>query len=180
MRRDVRSLVMMIVFAALTAVAAVLGWWTEKRVEGVARAIDGDSLTLEGEDYRLKGIDAPEYGQICDKDGKAWRCGETARIVLSRELARGPLQCRSGERDKYGRRLALCTIAGMDLNAYMVRSGAAVAYGAYEREEAEARDARRGVWSSRFDRPQDWRAAHPVPHGPRPAPVPTPPPRPAP
>ncbi|QLP98364.1 MAG: hypothetical protein HZY79_14655 [Rhodoblastus sp.] len=46
----------------------------------------------------------------------------------------------------------------------MVRAGAAVAYGAYEREEAEARDARRGVWSSRFDRPQDWRAAHPHPH----------------
>ena len=49
---------------------------------------------------------------------------------------------------------------------------ATIAYGGYEREEAEARDAKRGVWSSRFERPQDWRAAHPTPHAPRPAPGP--------
>lgn len=163
---------MAIVFAVLTAIAAVLTWWNEKRAEGVGVAIDGDSIRLDGEEYRLKGVDAPEFGQICDKDGKAWRCGETARIVLARQLERGALLCRSSERDKYGRRLATCTVAGMDLNAYMVRSGAAIAYGGYEREEAEARDAKRGVWSSRFDRPQDWRAAHPVPHAPRPVPGP--------
>jgi len=171
---------MAIVFGVLTALAAALTWWNEKRVEGMGKAIDGDSILLAGEEYRLKGVDAPEFDQICDKDGRPWRCGETARIVLSRELARGPLICRSSERDRYGRRLATCTVAGMELNGYMVRAGAAVAYGGYEREEAEARDAKRGVWSSRFDRPQAWRAAHPHPHAPRPAPVPGPPARPSP
>lgn len=174
----VRTLIMALVFGALTALAAALNWWNEKQTEGQGKAIDGDSILLAGEEYRLKGIDAPEYGQICDKDGKAWRCGETAKIVLSKQLERGPLLCRSSERDKYGRRLAVCTVGGMDLNAFMVRSGAAIAYGGYEREEAEARDAKRGVWSSRFDRPQDWRAAHPTPHAPRP--VPGPPGRPLP
>lgn len=174
----VRTLVMAILFAALTAIAAALTWWNEKRVEGMGAAIDGDSIRLGGEEFRLKGIDAPEFDQICDKDGKAWRCGETARIVLARELARGPLLCRSSERDKYGRRLGVCSVAGMELNGYMVRAGAAIAYGGYEREEAEARDAKRGIWSSRFDKPQDWRAAHPHPHAPRPTPVP--PPRPTP
>lgn len=172
---------MAILFAVLTAIAAVLTWWNEKRVEGLGKAIDGDSILLAGEELRLKGIDAPEHNQICDKDGKAWRCGETSKIVLAKQLERGPLMCRSSERDKYGRRLVVCTVAGMDLNAYMVRSGAAIAYGGYEREEAEARDAKRGVWSSRFERPQDWRAAHPQTHSqthaPRsaPAPVPGPP-----
>jgi endonuclease YncB( thermonuclease family) len=177
---------MAIVFAVLTALAAVLTWWNEKRVEGMGKAIDGDSILLAGEELRLKGIDAPEFDQICDKDGKAWRCGETSKIVMARELARGPLLCRSSERDKYGRRLATCTVAGMDLNGFMVRSGAAISFGGYEREEAEARDAKRGVWSSRFDPPQEWRRAHP--HGPRQIPIapgaappqPSPSPRPAP
>ena len=148
---------MALLFAILTAIAAALTWWNETR--------------LEGEEYRLKGIDAPEFDQICDRDGKAWRCGEASRTLLARELARGALVCLSSERDKYGRRLGVCTIAGRELNGFLVRQGAAVAYGGYEREESEARDAKRGVWASRFDRPQDWRAAHPHTRAPRPAPA---------
>lgn len=158
-----RSLGMVLVFAALTALAAVIGWWNEKRMEGMGRAVDGDSLVLDGQRIRLVGLDAPELDQICEKDGRPWRCGQASRLALSRELARGPALCRSSKRDRYGRALAVCSVAGLDINAFLVRSGAAVAYGGYEREEAEARDARRGVWASRFDPPQEWRRAHPHP-----------------
>jgi endonuclease YncB( thermonuclease family) len=43
----------------------------------------------------------------------------------------------------------------------MVAGGHAVAYGAYDGEERAAREARRGIWSSSFDRPAAWRAKHP-------------------
>ena len=153
--------------AVLIGAAAALTWWNERRAEGLGRAIDGDTLVLEGERYRLKGIDAPEHAQICEKDGKPWRCGEAARLALARQLDSGPLFCRSSERDRYGRHLAVCAVGGADLNAYMVRSGAAFASGAYESEEKEARDARRGVWSaSRADKPAEWRRTHPAPNAP--------------
>ena len=42
----------------------------------------------------------------------------------------------------------------------MVAGGHAVAYGAYQLEERAARNAGRGIWSSRFERPADWRAKH--------------------
>jgi len=37
----------------------------------------------------------------------------------------------------------------------------AVAYGAYQAEERDAHEARRGVWASSFERPAAWRARHP-------------------
>ena len=49
----------------------------------------------------------------------------------------------------------------IDLGAALVTAGQAVAYGAYQAEEREARVARRGVWASSFERPATWRARHP-------------------
>jgi endonuclease YncB( thermonuclease family) len=42
----------------------------------------------------------------------------------------------------------------------MVEEGFAVAFGAYQIEEAAARSARRGIWASEFERPQEWRRRH--------------------
>ena len=37
---------------------------------------DGDTLTLDGTKFRLDGIDAPEFNQIClDEKGQPWKCG---------------------------------------------------------------------------------------------------------
>jgi hypothetical protein len=41
---------------------------------------DGDTLTLHGTKYRLDGIDAPEFNQVClDEKGQEWNCGLAAR-----------------------------------------------------------------------------------------------------
>jgi endonuclease YncB( thermonuclease family) len=53
-----------------------------------------------------------------------------------------------------------CAVEGRDLGAAMVAGGHAVAYGAYEQEERAARNAGRGIWSSRFEPPAAWRAKH--------------------
>jgi endonuclease YncB( thermonuclease family) len=77
---------------------------------------------------------------------------------LQRLIGNAEVRCRTVERDQHDRHLAFCTAGGRDLNAEMVRSGYAFAYGGdYRAEEAEARAAHRGLWSGEFERPRDWR-----------------------
>jgi endonuclease YncB( thermonuclease family) len=158
------------VLALLVIAAAALensGFGATERT-GQAQAIDGDSLRLNGVEMRLKGLDSPEYAQTCtDASGQGTACGKTARQALVEQLRHGDVTCRESEKDRYGRALVTCTHAGQDIGAELVRAGHAVAYGAYEREEAEARAARRGVWAGSFERPADWRRRHPRDNAPQ-------------
>ncbi|WP_457585948.1 thermonuclease family protein [Ensifer canadensis] len=58
-------------------------------LSGVASASDGDSLRLDGRRIRLEGIDAPEIGQTCNRDGAEWDCGADARQRLRAMVAGG-------------------------------------------------------------------------------------------
>ena len=162
---------LLIVFAALW-----FGWrwwhharWFQPDVHAEARGTltgrprvgDGDGLTFSGARVRLVGIDAPELAQSCDDaGGRRHACGEEARRHLVGLIGGRTVECNWAKLDRYGRRLGLCRADDEDLNAAMVRDGWAVAYGAYEAEEAEARAARRGVWAGTFTWPQDWRREH--------------------
>ncbi|HPG88346.1 MAG TPA: thermonuclease family protein [Hyphomicrobium sp.] len=130
---------------------------TPPQVSGAARAIDGDSLFVGRDEVRMKGIDAPEGKQTCMRDGREWACGDAARDELRRLIGKDVVQCRVFERDKHGRLLAQCSAGGRDLNAGMVASGLAVAYGGYLREQGDAKAKRRGLWGSEFQQPRDWR-----------------------
>lgn len=130
-------------------------------VEGAAQAIDGDSLKLGEHEIRLKGIDAPEYRQICRNERGDVACGRNARQALAGYLARGALRCQILGRDRYRRDLAVCRVGDLDINAAMVRDGHAVAFGEYQAEEREAKAARRGLWSLTFEQPSAWREKHP-------------------
>lgn len=150
-----------LILAVLAAAVEMLS--RAEHLEGRAEAVDGDTLDIAGTHIRLSGIDAPELRQTCERDGRAWRCGEAARAALEEALAGGTVSCRAEKRDKYRRPLALCTVSGTDLSSLMVRQGLAVAYlgNAYQSEEATARAARRGLWAGSFQRPADYRAEHP-------------------
>lgn len=132
-------------------------------LRGRARAVDGDSIRIDGRDIRLAGIDAPELRQTCERAGRSWSCGEAARSALAVRLGRGETTCRLRGVDVYGRALAVCFAGGEELNAALVREGLAIGYGGYQREEAEARAARRGVWAGDFMTPREWRRLHPRP-----------------
>jgi len=150
------------VAVALAALAAA-GWFVRREapdIAGTAQIIDGDSLVVAGVEIRLYGIDAPEYRQYCFRRGRPWRCGIDATRTLRALIASRPVACRAREEDRYGRTVATCAVAGADLGAAMVAGGHAVAYGAYQLEERAARNAGRGIWSSRFETPADWRAKH--------------------
>lgn len=122
------------------------------------RAADGDTLVIGGERLRLAAIDAPELGQACgDAAGRAWACGRWAREYLAGLLA-GPASCHGTVRDRYGRRVVHCSVAGQDLGAAMVAAGAARAYLRYGQDyagaERMARAAKRGIWAGSFVDPE--------------------------
>lgn len=121
---------------------------------------DGDSLEIAGERIRLRGIDAPELNQKCRRDEVEFGCGRQAADALRALIRQGDVSCRGWERDRYGRLLAICSAGGLELNGRQVADGWAVAYGAYETEEEAARATQRGIWSSDFERPSQWRATH--------------------
>lgn len=130
----------------------------DRGLEGRARVTDGDTIRLGDDRIRLKGIDAPEMDQSCSRDGRSYRCGDTARRALVDMVAGATVQCRSSGRDRYRRILARCTVNGSDIGARMVEEGWAVSYGRdYERQERQARDRGLGIWAGPFERPQEWR-----------------------
>jgi endonuclease YncB( thermonuclease family) len=128
---------------------------------------DGDSLLVEldsGEiGVRLDSIDAPEY----DQPGGA----EAATHLASLLKAHDTIMLEVVTQDAYERLVAQVIIPGEDgaevrVNEMMVRTGHAWAYRRYLKDanycrwEAEARDAKRGLWaleSSAWSYPSDWR-----------------------
>lgn len=128
-----------------------------RTLAGEARVHDGDTITLDGQRMRLKGIDAPEYNQTCQAQGRDYPCGREARKALA-DLTRGrAVSCDGWEFDKYDRLLVRCRAGDVDVNDRMVRSGWAISYGDYRGAEQEAKASQRGIWRGRFEAPRDWR-----------------------
>lgn len=125
--------------------------------------MDGDAVEIAGTKIRLNGIDAPETDQVClDARGRRWTCGVAARVALVQHAGTAAWSCRATDTDRYGRTVASCTVAGEDVNRWMVRAGWALAFvrysRAYEGDEDAAREARAGLWAGVFIAPWDWRA----------------------
>jgi endonuclease YncB( thermonuclease family) len=129
-----------------------------------ADVTDGDGLRLKGERIRLWGIDAPELGQPCAREGATLDCGAFAKGLLSSLTSRGQVECEKVDTDRYGRTVARCFVDGLDLGSMMVSAGWALDFerysdGFYALEQEQARQDRRGLWGLEFTAPWDWRAA---------------------
>ena len=132
------------------------------RVVGVS---DGDTLTLlvpDGASFkqvrvRLAEIDTPEsrqpYGNRARQALSDLAFNQQARVVVQ-------------DTDRYGRTVGRVFVGGVDVNAEMIRQGAAWAYRQYLKDqslltlEAEAKGAKRGLWGlPETERcpPWDWR-----------------------
>ena len=151
-------------------------------VFGVARAGDGDSLTIGEVRVRLFGIDAPELSQTCQKSGQAWACGRAAADRLSNLVSGREVRCLPTGLDVHGRVVARCSAGGIDLNRTMVATGYAVAFRRYSMDyvsaEQSAKLGKKGLWAGTFEMPSDvrggqgigrsaWSPAPPRPHEPQ-------------
>lgn len=156
--------------AAVLAVAAwaLRPYWqpadvplsTEGRTEVVVeRVVDGDTFMIRAPEktrVRLIGVDTPEtvkpdhpvepFGPEAGALTRQWIEGRSVVLEFDRE-----------KRDKYGRLLAYVWVDGKMLNEELLRQGlgrALLQYNfsaerkeVFRRAEAEARAARRGIWS---------------------------------
>lgn len=157
MLRTISRLVVLVSFLLLSpAVAAeLLG-----RVVGLS---DGDTMTVLTAErrqvrVRLGEIDTPEsrqpYGTRAQQVLSGMVFGKEVRVVVQ-------------DIDQYGRSVGRVFQGSLDVNAEMVRQGAAWVYRQYSRDasllqlEAEARSARRGLWAmpeAERTPPWEWRA----------------------
>jgi endonuclease YncB( thermonuclease family) len=121
---------------------------------GAARILDGNTLEVGGQTFRLAHVDAPERAQTCEHYGQPWDCGVEAANVLERTIAGREVACEGGA-------VAVCRVGIESLNLEMLMTGMAVAAldapADYAEAEAMAREARRGLWAGRFVRPEEWR-----------------------
>lgn len=179
------------VFGALWAVAvfgsASTAFDIGETISGsVVQVLDGDTLRIQHArgvvDVRLAGLDAPEWGQLCeDHAGRSFSCGRAATKVMvsilgveasaercdSRRahgvcLPPGQAMIRCAVRDldrRWGRPVAQCVTGQEDLGAAMVQRGfARAAYGnQYRLLEWRARFRKIGLWAGRFGDPADVR-----------------------
>lgn len=133
-------------------------------LEGQTSVVDGDTIEIHGQRIRLAGIDAPESDQLCrDADSALYRCGQKAANDLAAFIDGRPVQCIEVDRDRYGRAVAVCTVGGVDLADWLVRSGLALDWprysrGGYVAAQAEAQRASKGMWAGSFAKPWDYRA----------------------
>lgn len=153
---QVAALVLLVLQAQVVAAATYMAQ--------VTAVPDGDTLWVQPEGgkstrkLRLLGIDAPE---ICQPGGVA------SRDALRRLTGAKRVRVQVKYHDVYGRGLARIQLGERDVGAVMVHSGHAWSarfrrsLGPYAREEAQARQARDGVFSAASpELPRDFRKRH--------------------
>jgi endonuclease YncB( thermonuclease family) len=155
--------------AGLCLIIAVLAVLLSAHVVQAADAIvrDGDTIQLGDVTYRLDGIDAPEFDQLCiDDHADPWTCGIEARDQLSKLIAGHSVHCDDLGPDKTSkkRHLGVCSVEGqtVSLNQQLLRQGLAlsVAGSASTRFAADAlsaQDAKTGLWKGCFVTPKEFR-----------------------
>jgi endonuclease YncB( thermonuclease family) len=149
------------IFLNLVCIIFIMTFPAHADITGKPRVVDGDTLVISGERIRLHGIDSPEARQTCTKDGKAWMCGREATAALVTRIGVQVVTCKGSKRDRYKRLIGVCYVGTINLNAWMVRRGWALAYKKYSTDyiddELAARDNRRGIWTGKFTPPWEWR-----------------------
>jgi len=153
-----RKVIAALVLLALTGAAL------PDELTGQASVIDGDTLEIHSTRIRLWGIDAPESTQLCrGEDSLQYRCGAKAANDLAAFIARRPALCVAVSLDQYGRTVATCSVDGVDLGEWLVRSGLAFDWPQYSKRKYDAaqRDAEhagRGMWTGSYVEPWLYRA----------------------
>ena len=102
---------------ALVLVAFMPGKSFAADTTGKAHVVDGDTIWIGETKIRLHGIDAPELKQTCQTSkGNDQMCGQMAKQALQRLVKDQTVTCKGGERGKYKRLIAVCTVGPFSIN----------------------------------------------------------------
>jgi endonuclease YncB( thermonuclease family) len=122
----------------------------------VSRVVDGDTIDVQLSSgpirVRLYGIDAPESTQPGGGDATAY----LVKRILHQTVELEPFR-----QDRYDRLIAIVYLGDENMNEKLVLEGHAWAFrrylkhadAIYCKDEAQARSARRGLWSPQGERP---------------------------
>jgi endonuclease YncB( thermonuclease family) len=153
----------------LFSVAALLSILLPVTQGSAATAIvrDGGTLQLGNVTYRLDGVDAPAFDQLCiDEHADVWTCGVEARDQLTKLIGDRQVRCDDLGADPTfkKRRIGACGIEGetTSLSKMIIRSGFGLnvetsATGRFQADQARATEDRQGLWKGCFIAPQEFR-----------------------
>lgn len=136
-------------------------------LQGVAKVIDGDTITLiekSGQKHTIRfyGIDAPETTT-------KQPFGEESKAFLASMIADKEVKIIVKDKDKYGRIVGIVKFKGEDINKIMVEKGYAWAYSyyteAYVAQHNAAKAQKLGLWAdenatNKAIEPYKWRKSH--------------------
>ena len=144
-----------------------------EEISGVPKIVDGDTVYINDNKFRLEGIDAPEMRQQCKKESlkisfiigftfyKDYSCGKVSKEKLITKIDTTEIKCISSSKDRYKRYIATCYKGKTNLNQWMVRNGYAIAYRRYSKkyvpDEDFAKEKKLGLWQGKFINPEKWR-----------------------
>lgn len=143
------NVIFSIILSSTLLIFSIAGNAATTKQGKVVAITDGDTLTLLADGnqqikVRLAEIDTPEsaqpYGSRAKQELSTLAFGQIARVEIQ-------------ETDRYGRSVGRVYVGTTDVNAEMVRRGAAWVYRQYSKDptllpmEAEAKAAKRGLWA---------------------------------
>jgi endonuclease YncB( thermonuclease family) len=126
------------------------------QIAGQATVVDAASFDIRSNRIRLWGIDAPERGASCYRNGRRWKPADDAAAALRRCVAGKTVTCRVWSVKREWFRMVhtseCWTDDGQDVGQCVVRGGWASDYacysGGYYRDlETEAKNKSLGLWS---------------------------------
>ena len=128
------------------------------------RVIDGDTIDIDSNRFRLFGIDAPEKGQPCSRNNVPYDCGSASKEHMKFIISGAIIECGERGKDRWGRYIGICTADGEDISRLMVRHGWALAYRQYSSDyvsdEEFAQSNKLGMWAKEFTTPSEWRKSN--------------------
>ena len=167
-----RRILPALLLLGLAVLAAVIGAqrsWPSLAAQQNLTVIDGDTLQSGGDIVQLYGIDAPELGQLCRRNGKPWQCGVEAAFALHKliTLSGTAVICEdwhdgSVAAGPTGEGIRVCQLGkDQELGLSMLRNGHAMAlpgsFPYYGQIERQAKQTGLGIWGSEFTPPWEWR-----------------------
>jgi len=156
------ALVLPVLLLGIGAGIPVMNAVSADTISGTATVVDAGTLQIQGKKVRLHGIEAPHDDQVCLRDAKPWKCGEAAATALRHHIEGKTVSCEAVTGKDGSNAGANCSADGKNLNTLLVREGWATdlkseSDGSYADAQKEAKKARRGIWATDTDNPEEVR-----------------------